>query len=97
MPGGIRRYAIAIGSKECEAQAGPPTPSCTLTGLTAGKLYNASAYSIGDDYHYGLSTYGLVNTLPDGKYLSQIIHFTCVFKRMTDVLFSTKKFHDGRS
>ncbi len=66
VPGGVRRYKVSIGSKQCEAQVGPATPSCTLTGLGAGTQYSASARSVGDNYKVGLPAVGLVTTLPDG-------------------------------
>ncbi len=72
MSGGVRRYEIAIGSKQCQAQAGPATPSCTLTGLAAGTQYEASAYSCGDENQCGRSTLGPVNTLSDGMFLTII-------------------------
>ncbi len=67
VPGEIRRFEVAVGSKKCEVQAGPVTPSCTLTGLAAGTQYNASASSIGDDYQISFRVFGPVNTLPKGK------------------------------
>ncbi len=70
VPGAIRRYEIAVGSKKCEVQAGPTTPSCTLTGLAAGTQYNASAFSVGDDFKMSLPVFGPVNTLPDGRSLT---------------------------
>ncbi len=69
VPGEIRRFEVAVGSKKCEVQAGPATPSCTLTGLAAGTQYNASAFSFGDDFKSSLPVFGLVNTLPDGRSL----------------------------
>ncbi len=70
VPGEIRRFEVAVGSKKCEVQAGPATPSCTLTGLAAGTQYNASAFSVGDDFKISLPVFGPVNTLPDGRRLT---------------------------
>ncbi len=69
-PGDIRRYNLAIGSKKCDALAGPASPSCTLTGLAAGTQYNASAFSRGDDSKTSRKTFGAVSTLPDGRVFS---------------------------
>ncbi len=69
VPGEIRHYKVAAGSKKCAVQAGPGTPSCTLTGLAAGTQYNASAFSVGDDFKMSLPVFGPVNTLPDGRSL----------------------------
>ncbi len=69
-PGDIRRYDFAIGSKKCEARAGPVSPGCTLTGLAAGTQYDASAFSRGDDSKMSRETFGTVSTLPDGRVFS---------------------------
>ncbi len=80
LPGEIRHYDVVIGSMKCQAQAGPATPSCALSGLVAGKLYNASATSVGDDSKKSFEVFGTVNTLPNGKGLGTLpekIH-TCM-------------------
>ncbi len=69
-PGEIRHYDVAIGSKKCQAKAGPATPSCTLSDLAAGTQFNASASSGGDDYKTSRKIFGAVSTLPDGRVLS---------------------------
>ncbi len=73
VPGEIRHYKVAAGSKKCAVQAGPATLSCTLTGLAAGTQYNASAFSVGDDFKISLPVFGPVNTLPDGRSLTSVI------------------------